>query len=104
MYKVFFNQHLIKINVLEDFSPFETDELSVADPAKEEVDNLIVALSKETKRQVINLLYSDIENAMEKFKKSFELIEAAGGKVQNNDGEILFIYRLGMWDLPKGKI
>ena len=104
MYKVFFNQHLIKINVLEDFSPFEMDELSVADPAKEEVDILIVALSKETKRQVINLLYSDIENAMEKFKKSFELIEAAGGKVQNNDGEILFIYRLGMWDLPKGKI
>ena len=104
MYKVFFNQHLIKINVLEDFSPFETDELSVADPAKEEVDILIVTLSKETKRQVINLLYSDIENAMEKFKKSFKLIEAAGGKVQNNDGEILFIYRLGMWDLPKGKI
>ena len=31
-------------------------------------------------------------------------VEAAGGKVQNNDGEILFIYRLGMWDLPKGKI
>jgi 8-oxo-dGTP pyrophosphatase MutT (NUDIX family) len=28
---------------------------------------------------------------------------AAGGKVHNNKNEILFIFRNGKWDLPKGK-
>jgi len=32
------------------------------------------------------------------------LIEAAGGLVENNKGEYLFIYRNDKWDLPKGKI
>ena len=32
------------------------------------------------------------------------LIEAAGGMVLNKQGELLMIFRRGMWDLPKGKI
>lgn len=31
-------------------------------------------------------------------------IRAAGGLVQNNQGELLLIFRRGHWDLPKGKI
>jgi len=31
-------------------------------------------------------------------------IVAAGGIVENEDGAILFIYRRGKWDLPKGKL
>jgi ADP-ribose pyrophosphatase YjhB (NUDIX family) len=38
------------------------------------------------------------------FKRRFKLIEAAGGLVENSKGEILMIYRLGKWDLPKGKM
>jgi len=38
------------------------------------------------------------------FKRRFKHIEAAGGLVQNNKGEVLMIYRLERWDLPKGKI
>lgn len=32
------------------------------------------------------------------------MIEAAGGLVTDTNGEILFIKRLGKWDLPKGKL
>jgi 8-oxo-dGTP pyrophosphatase MutT (NUDIX family) len=32
------------------------------------------------------------------------LIEAAGGLVENEKGDYLFIYRNDKWDLPKGKI
>jgi 8-oxo-dGTP pyrophosphatase MutT (NUDIX family) len=32
------------------------------------------------------------------------LIQAAGGVVQNEIGELLVIFRRGKWDLPKGKI
>lgn len=37
-------------------------------------------------------------------KKSLVEIPASGGLVRNNRGEILFIKRMGRWDLPKGKI
>ena len=38
------------------------------------------------------------------FISSYKLIEAAGGLVQNQNDEWLFIHRNGMWDLPKGKL
>lgn len=38
------------------------------------------------------------------FLNLFTLVPAAGGVVKNENGEILFIHRLGRWDLPKGKI
>ncbi len=47
---------------------------------------------------------NDLEKLKKVFFKNFTLIEAAGGIVQNNKKEILFIYRLKKWDLPKGKI
>ena len=50
------------------------------------------------------LWHSDLEKLKKAFFKNFTLIEAAGGIVQNDKKEILFIYRLGKWDLPKGKV
>ena len=46
----------------------------------------------------------DLEQLKNAFFKNFTLIEAAGGIVQNSDKDILFIFRLGKWDLPKGKM
>ena len=37
-------------------------------------------------------------------KESFKVIKAAGGLVKNGSGDYLFIFRLGKWDLPKGKV
>ena len=34
----------------------------------------------------------------------FNIIEAAGGIVQNNQHQLLLIFRKGQWDLPKGKL
>lgn len=50
------------------------------------------------------LLHTDLEHLKQLFFKQFAVIEAAGGIVQNEKKELLFIYRLGKWDLPKGKI
>ena len=46
----------------------------------------------------------DLEKLKKAFFKNFTPIEAAGGIVQNDKKEILFIFRLGKWDLPKGKV
>lgn len=44
------------------------------------------------------------EAAFEEYKKGKTLIEAAGGLVLNEKGELLMIFRRGHWDLPKGKV
>ena len=44
------------------------------------------------------------EAVFRKIKKQVTLIRAAGGLVLNSRKEMLFIYRLDKWDLPKGKI
>ena len=46
----------------------------------------------------------DVEALFSEFKNQFKYIEAAGGLVFNTKNEILAIYRLGKWDLPKGKV
>lgn len=48
--------------------------------------------------------HPDLSKLKKAFFKHFTFIEAAGGIVLNEYKEILFIYRLGKWDLPKGKI
>ena len=50
------------------------------------------------------LWHDDLDKLKKTFFKNFTVIEAAGGIVQNDRKELLFIYRLGKWDLPKGKI
>lgn len=50
------------------------------------------------------LYHADLEFIWNEFKKEFKIMEAAGGVVTNKKKEILFIYRLEKWDLPKGKI
>lgn len=42
---------------------------------------------------------------MEKvIRKRYRIVEAGGGLVVNQHNEVLFIYRKGKWDLPKGKL
>jgi 8-oxo-dGTP pyrophosphatase MutT (NUDIX family) len=51
------------------------------------------------------VLYSDYYVSLKReFLSLFEVVLAAGGLVKNEKGEILFIFRRGRWDLPKGKI
>jgi 8-oxo-dGTP pyrophosphatase MutT (NUDIX family) len=56
----------------------------------------------ETKGVVI--LQKELNELKKSFFDSFEIIEAAGGIVLNELKELLFIYRNGKWDIPKGKL
>lgn len=46
----------------------------------------------------------ELINKWDKVCKKFTILQAAGGIVKNESGALLFIERLGKWDLPKGKI
>jgi 8-oxo-dGTP pyrophosphatase MutT (NUDIX family) len=48
--------------------------------------------------------HTDIGELKKAFWKHFELVLAAGGVVNNDNGDTLMIFRRGKWDLPKGKL
>ena len=50
------------------------------------------------------LWHPDLEKLKKAFWKHFKIVLAAGGWVVNEKDEILFIFRRGKWDLPKGKL
>lgn len=52
----------------------------------------------------VRLIGKNEEKLLKSFLKKLPNVIAGGGKVYNDKGEILFIYRNDKWDLPKGKI
>ena len=97
MYKVFVNRLLIVLtsdkNYLDNSNAFLLSSITI----KEIVKKLKI-------QNEIYLYYPNKKKLIEEFKKKLKTIIAAGGIVKNNQNEILFIFRKGKWDLPKGKI
>ncbi len=98
MYKVFVNEK--KLSISKDpedvqkrlqYEGFSTLEMAVD-------------LLENTSCPELNVYGDDVALIWEGFTQLFRVIEAAGGVVSNKKKEILFIRRLGKWDLAKGKI
>ena len=102
-YKIFINQCTLFIGNYAFLK--QQSEKVVQYPASE----LKVLIAKLTSGDEVKDLYIGFEtNESLKLygvlKKQFKLIKAAGGIVFNELGQLLLIKRLGLWDLPKGKI
>ena len=54
--------------------------------------------------QSITLVTADRDITEEQIKNQYKVIKAAGGVVRNEKGQVLMMYRLKKWDLPKGKL
>ncbi len=54
--------------------------------------------------QSITLISDNKEATEQLIKSQYKVLKAAGGVVRNNFGQILMMYRLKKWDLPKGKL
>lgn len=65
---------------------------------------LVHILLSDVNQSSMVIYHADVEKLKEDLFSFFENIDAAGGVVQNQEGEILLIHRRGFWDLPKGKI
>ena len=63
----------------------------------------IISTLKKDKYKAVHLIGSDLDSMLKTFLKLLPNVVAAGGKVLNSSGRILFIFRNGKWDLPKGK-
>jgi 8-oxo-dGTP pyrophosphatase MutT (NUDIX family) len=63
----------------------------------------IISLNQQKTPTTIEIKCSSPKKLVEYIKSRMPLIQAAGGIVEHN-GEFLYIFRRGHWDLPKGKI
>jgi ADP-ribose pyrophosphatase len=48
--------------------------------------------------------HPNLDELVRAFRKKFMIVQAAGGLVLSEAGRLLFIFRRGKWDLPKGKL
>jgi 8-oxo-dGTP pyrophosphatase MutT (NUDIX family) len=107
-YKIYINERpliLAEGNNILDFPLVpETHLLSLYQGNKRFLLNYVDALEKGGRFDAITLFYPDFDKMKADFQSLFEIIEAAGGCVFNQQGELLVIYRRKSWDLPKGKI
>lgn len=64
----------------------------------------VIKLLNNSKIDSVCLLDKTPEKLLKNFLKLLPNTIAGGGKVFNENGEVLFIYRNDKWDLPKGRV
>lgn len=97
MYKVFVNDKpLFLTNEIAKETDFQLFLLESID-----IEQLIVKMFN-NKIKKAYLYYPDEKEILKKVKEKIPVCKAGGGLVYNKKGEVLFIYRNGKWDLPKG--
>ncbi len=63
----------------------------------------LIQQSKELVYQSVTLVVENKPAIETQIKNFYKVVKAAGGVVFNEEQKILMMYRLGKWDLPKGK-
>jgi len=97
MYKVFVNDKpLFLTNQVVKETDFQLFLLESVD-----IKQIIVKMFQ-NKIQKAFLYHPDEKEILTKLKEKIPVVKAGGGLVFNKKGEVLFIFRNGKWDLPKG--
>ena len=99
MYKVFVNDKpFFLTNEIAKETDFQLFLLESVD-----IEQVIIKMFQ-NKIQKAYLYYPDEKEILNKVKEKIPVCKAGGGFVFNKKGEVLFIFRNGKWDLPKGGI
>ncbi len=99
MKKLFYNDKVIIFDA--NYQKYnDKDFLLIENPAPEAILEVII-----NEKAFVNMVVisNNPQLAYENFVRGFKDVVAAGGVIQREDGDMLFIYRRGVWDLPKGK-
>lgn len=104
MYKVFINQQVLIFASIDQFDNqfINKKNVLVVTGSKINRSNL-TAITQNKNTGAFFILCKKVNPVWKNFKEGFTLIKAGGGLVVNNKKEVLFIFRKGKWDLPKGK-
>jgi 8-oxo-dGTP pyrophosphatase MutT (NUDIX family) len=98
MYKVFVNDKpIILTTEVEKEGAFKNYLLKSVNLRK------VIRELNTTSVKEVRIIHHKKEKLLKKFLKKLPNVIAGGGLVKNKKGEVLFIFRNGKWDLPKGK-
>lgn len=98
MYKIFVgNKPIVLTTKLETETDFKNILIDSVDI------NKVLSKLRKDKYNSVRLVGPDKDVLLKKFLSLLPNVIAGGGKVYNKKNEILFIFRNGKWDLPKGK-
>ena len=100
MYKVFYNSKPLILTTSLELNDDKTPLLYLKYTSTE----LILKALDSKKTTAVYLYHNDNKKLFKRFEVFFPVVEAAGGLVQHENGDYLFIYRNNRWDLPKGKV
>lgn len=98
-YKVFINDKAVFFHINEDNANNYSSDCVLVSNQKEEIENFIQSNMMNDKG-----LHIFGSHSFENYFKNYKRINAAGGLVENDKNEYLFIFRHDKWDLPKGKV
>lgn len=99
MYKVFVgNKPIILTTVVEKETYFKNYLLATVNIKK------VIRKLNTTNLEEVRLIHKNKDKLLKKFLNKLPNVIAGGGKVYNDKGAVLFIYRNNKWDLPKGKV
>src|ERR1041384_622155 len=103
MYKVFINDKPLYISSDNNLQ-LSKNILKLDYKSDKDIRLVLELLSTENKTAGAFIFSANEKLLWKKFCHHFKIIEAAGSLVFNKKKELLMIYRLDKWDLPKGKI
>ncbi len=105
--KVYFNDKPLFLcdEICKEIEPFlhHDDAIFIEEFSSPAVNSMIHEMQLEKVHAGI-FLHDDLDKLKQAFWKKFVIIQAGGGLVKNENEEILFMFRRGKWDLPKGKL
>lgn len=108
MYKIYINKQLLFLAQTNEIEQIKVQVPNVRflryTGRTKQLLQVIDNLEKATSHGISCVYTNDYQKLKEDFKSLFKSIKACGGLVVNNLGEGLFIFKRGMWDLPKGKM
>jgi ADP-ribose pyrophosphatase YjhB (NUDIX family) len=104
--KVYKHKYDLVLEATDEFTSKDlVGDVLVRDATAAFLDRLLrlMEVKKLKKLDSLTLLVRKKKNLILHLKDQFKIAKAAGGLVVK-DGQVLMIYRLGKWDLPKGKL
>jgi 8-oxo-dGTP pyrophosphatase MutT (NUDIX family) len=99
MYEVFVNESPL---ILTNERPKDSNG-NLFSLEEDSIIKVIESLAK-GKLKKAYIYHPDILKLMKMFRHKIPVVAAGGGFVTNPKGKVLFIFRNGKWDLPKGKV
>lgn len=100
--KVYLQQTLLSIYPLTTLEIPSGMEVSNFNPSK--FKKKAEAWMERSLPSQVAIIHPNPQEVLKELENSFTLIPAAGGLVENEQGQLLLMKRRGFWDLPKGKV